>query len=68
MVTETIKIEGMSCAGSCVRSVKQALDEVTGLKVEEVGLGYAKVAYSASSELPILIRQAIQEAGFKAVA
>jgi copper chaperone CopZ len=68
MVTETIKIEGMSCAGSCVRSVRQALNEVEGLKVEEVGLGYAKVAYDESAELPALIRQAIREAGFKAVA
>lgn len=67
MITETIKIEGMSCAGACVRSVKQALNEVEGLTINEVGLGYAKVSYSDSETQATLTRQAIQEAGFKPV-
>jgi len=67
MVTETIKIEGMSCAGACVRSVKQALSEVEGLTIKEVGLGYANVVYDASTDTAKLTRQAIQEAGFKPV-
>jgi copper chaperone CopZ len=67
MITETIKIEGMSCAGACVRSVKQALNEVEGLTINEVGLGYAKVSYETSPDLPKLTRQAIEEAGFKPV-
>lgn len=67
MITETIKIEGMSCAGACVRSVKQALNEVEGLTINEVGLGYAIVSYKTSPDLPKLTRQAIEEAGFKAV-
>ena len=67
MVTETIKIEGMSCAGSCARSVRQSLNEVEGLSIDEVGLGYAKVTYEASAGLPERIRQAIEEAGFKAI-
>lgn len=67
MVTESIKIEGMSCAGACVRSVRQALSEVKGVRINEVGLGYASVSYDKETDLPHLTRQAIQEAGFRPV-
>lgn len=67
MVTEKIKIEGMSCAGACVRSVKQALSEVDGVKINEVGLGFASVTYDEKSDVRDVALQAIQEAGFKPV-
>jgi copper chaperone CopZ len=67
MITETIKIEGMSCAGACVRSVKQALSEVEGIEVAEVGLGFAKVTFDPETDAGKLTRRAIAEVGFRAV-
>lgn len=67
MVTETIKIGGMSCAGACVRSVKQALNEVDGVKINEVGLGFASVTYDEEADVRDLTLQAIKQAGFKPV-
>lgn len=65
MITETIKIDGMSCAGACVRNVKRALATVEGLQVEEVGLGFARITYDASTDMGEESRCAIRDAGFK---
>jgi len=61
--TETIQIEGMSCAGACVRRVKSALEQVKNISVEEVALGSARVSYEEETTRDEAL-QAIRNAGF----
>lgn len=63
MVTE-IKIEGMTC-GHCVKSVKQALESVEGVKAAEVSLekGVAVVDSDGASREKLV--QAIEEEGYQ---
>ena len=65
MFTETITIEGMRCAGACVLNVKEALREIEGLTINEVGLGFANISYEKVADLPARTRKAIIDAGFR---
>jgi copper chaperone len=61
----TLRIENMHC-GACVRRVSQALDKVSGVTVDEVRIGGARV--HASDDLPeTSILSAIQKAGYPAI-
>ena len=66
-ITETIQIEGMSCAGSCVRRVSKALENVEGVEIGEVTLGSARVSYDPARTEQGSIARAIEEAGFTPV-
>ena len=64
MVTREIQIEGMSC-GHCIISVKKELEKLDTVKVEEVQIGTAKISYDDSRLTSEIIKEAIEEAGYK---
>ena len=57
-----IAIEGMESA-ECVRRVRKALEQLEGLRVREVGLGFAVVDGDAKQRGAAL--DAIEKAGFQ---
>jgi copper chaperone CopZ len=61
----TLKIDGMSC-GHCVTSVKQALQGLEGVTVENVAVGTATVSYDPATASPEQIAEAVTEAGYTA--
>jgi copper chaperone len=65
MKSHELTIQGMSC-GHCVMHVKQALDAVDGLEVEDVQVGKARVWYEDEKVAKILTDK-IEEAGYKVV-
>jgi copper chaperone CopZ len=65
MKPHELTIQGMSC-GHCVMHVKQALDGVDGLEVEEVQIGKARVWYDAEAVAKTLAEK-VEEAGYKVV-
>jgi Cu+-exporting ATPase len=66
--TETLKIQGMTCA-ACVRAVERAVSKVAG--VVQVGVNFAtekaQVAFEADQVRISDIRQAVKEAGYQAL-
>jgi copper chaperone len=66
MKTQELKIEGMSC-GHCVMSVKNELGKVTGIVVDDVQIGKARIHYDESKVTEQEIARAIDEAGYKLV-
>lgn len=62
-MTETIKIEGMTCSG-CVNSVKKALDRLP-LNASEVEIGSARIEYDEKMVNHNQIVGAIEDAGFE---
>ena len=67
MSRTTLKIDGMSC-GHCVASVKKALEELDGVKVEQVAIGSATVEYDPSRATREQIAEAVNDAGYAAAA
>jgi len=63
MKSHELTILGMSC-GHCVMHVKQALDSVDGLEVEDVQIGKARVWYDDLNVVKVLSEK-IEEAGYK---
>ena len=63
MKTETINIQGMSC-GHCVKGVREALEELDGVQVEDVQIGSARIQYDPQTTSQEEVREAIQEAGY----
>jgi len=65
----TIAIEGMSC-GHCVRAVSEALREVEGVRVEDVSVGSATIAYDPAAiptdRVRAAVTDAIEDAGYEA--
>ena len=66
MKTQELAIEGMSC-GHCVMSVKKELSKVSGLKVESVEIGKARVQFDEAKVTQDRIAEAIENAGYKLV-
>lgn len=66
MKSHELTIQGMSC-GHCVMHVKQALDAVDGLEVEDVQIGRARVWFDDEKSVPPVIAQKIDEAGYKLI-
>ena len=62
---ETLKIEGMSC-GHCVASVTQALEKTTGVVVDAVEIGQAKIRYGKELQRSVIV-EAIEDLGFDVV-
>jgi copper chaperone CopZ len=65
MKSHELTIQGMSC-GHCVMHVKQALEGVDGLEVEDVQIGKAKVWYEDENVAAIL-KDKVEESGYKVV-
>jgi copper chaperone len=65
MKSHELTIQGMSC-GHCVMQVKQALDAVDGLEVEEVQVGKARVWYD-DEKIAKVLSEKVEEAGYKVV-
>ena len=65
MKSHELTIQGMSC-GHCVMHVKQALDAVDGLEVEDVQIGKARVWYEDEKVAKVLVDK-VEEAGYKVV-
>ncbi len=63
--TETLQIEGMSCA-ACVASVEKVLSRVSGAIVESVEIGQARVDAGPEATRPMLVA-AVEAAGFDVV-
>jgi copper chaperone CopZ len=64
MTMLTMDIGGMNC-GHCVGAVKNALQGVPGVEVEQVAVGSAVVAYDPASVSPDAIAQAIADEGYE---
>jgi copper chaperone len=65
MKSHELTIQGMSC-GHCIMHVKQALDAVDGLEVEDVQIGNAKVWYDDSKVADVL-KDKVEEAGYRVI-
>ena len=65
MKSHELTIQGMTC-GHCVMHVKQALDSVDGLEVEDVQVGKARVWYDDQNVVKVLSEK-IEEAGYKVI-
>jgi copper chaperone CopZ len=65
MKSHELTIQGMSCT-HCVMHVKQALDGIDGMEVEDVQIGKAKVWYD-DEKVESAIADNIAEAGYKLV-
>ena len=63
----TLNINGMSC-GHCVAAVRKELAAVSGAEVEDVTVGSATVQYDPRITTPEQIVDAIDRAGYTAVA
>lgn len=66
MKTMDLKIEGMSC-GHCVMAVKKELSKVTGVTVESVEIGKARVQVDETAVSPDRLAKAVEEAGYRVV-
>jgi copper chaperone CopZ len=61
--TETLKIDGMSCA-HCVRAVREAIEAIPGVEVQDVEIGAATVRHSGDEAVREALRQAVDDAGY----
>jgi copper chaperone CopZ len=62
----TFPVQGMSC-GSCVRQIKAALEDNSGVKTVEVNLaaGEVTVSYNSQTTSPVVVAEAIRKSGYK---
>lgn len=63
---KTLLVEGMSC-GHCEKAVKDALNELEGVSKVEVELSSKKVEVEGEGLNDILIKGAIEDAGYELV-
>lgn len=61
--SERFNIEGMSC-GHCVKAVRQALEAIDGVDVQNVEIGRAQVSYDPSVVNRTHLVEAIEEEGY----
>ncbi len=64
MTTQTLEIGGMTC-GHCLRSVKQALDGLAGVTLDEVRIGKAVVTFDETQVNADAIAEAVRDAGYE---
>jgi len=60
-----LEVAGMSC-GHCVNAVREALISVPGVKVENVSIGSATVAFDESKTTVGNLVDAVADAGYEA--
>ena len=64
MKTVELKIEGMSC-GHCVMAVRRELGKLTGVEIDDVQIGLARVSLD-EKEVPFgQLNQAVERAGYR---
>jgi copper chaperone CopZ len=64
MKTVELKIEGMSC-GHCVMAVRRELGKLTGVEINDVQIGSARVSLD-EKEVPFgQLNQAVERAGYR---
>ena len=61
---KTFEIEGMSC-GHCVMAVKKELSKLSGVKVESVEVGKARVEIDEATVTRDQLAKAVEEAGYR---
>ncbi len=61
--TDTLQISGMSC-GHCVRTVREALEDVEGAEVLSVDVGTARVSYDPEQVGRDRLVDAVEGVGF----
>lgn len=59
-----LKIGGMSC-GHCVSAVKKSLERLSGVSVENVDVGSARLSYDSELIDRERIVEAVREAGYQ---
>ena len=59
-----LKIDGMNCR-HCVAALTSALQNVEGVKVENVAVGLASLAYDPATTPFAKIREAVEGQGFQ---
>ncbi len=67
MTTQTLEIGGMTC-GHCLRMVKQALEEVPGVTLDDVRIGKATVTFDEAQVRAEAIAEAVRDAGYDVLA
>jgi len=61
----TLDIDGMSCE-HCVRAVRRALEQVDGVRVDDVAIGTARVTYDPALASVEEIVDAVNDEGYSA--
>ncbi len=64
MKSHELTIEGMSCQ-HCVMHVQKELAKISGLVIEDVQIGKARVQFDDANVSPNRLREAVQEAGYR---
>ncbi len=64
MTTQTMEIGGMTC-GHCLRMVKQALDGLTGVTLDDLRIGKAVVTFDETAVDASVIAEAVRDAGYE---
>lgn len=64
MKTAELKIEGMSC-GHCVMAVKRELGQLSGVTVDDVQIGSARVTLDETKTQQEELNQAVERAGYR---
>jgi copper chaperone len=65
--TLTVDIGGMSC-GHCQKAVRNALETLDGVQIDEVAIGRASVRFDSAQLQSATIAEAIRDAGYTIVA
>lgn len=67
MTTTLITVQGMTC-GNCVKHVKEAISELSGVSNVEIELEGGKVTIESSGDLDAaVLSEAVSEAGYSVV-
>lgn len=67
MTTTSIIVQGMTC-GNCVKHVKEAISELSGVSNVEIELEGGKVTIESAGELDgTAVKEAVSEAGYSVV-
>jgi len=61
-----LEIEGMSCA-HCVMAVRKELGRLTGVEIDEVQIGLAKVKLDETTVAVEQLSQAVEKAGYHVI-
>jgi copper chaperone CopZ len=67
MKSQELSIRGMSC-GHCVMHVQKALMNISGVQVDDVQIGSAKLTVDEATVTPDVLRDAVKRAGYELVA
>ncbi len=64
---QAIRIEGMGCE-HCVKAVREALESVNGVRVEQVEIGGAVINVEPDANMSDKIDEAVRGAGYEPIA